>query len=92
MCFRIEGHNSYGYAKVESGVHRLVRISPFDSAGRRHTTFASVYVTPAVDEGEFEIPASDIRIETKKGTGPGGQSVNTTGALSLRSLLIGLCR
>ena len=75
----IKGENAYGYAKTESGVHRLVRISPYDSAARRHTSFASVWVYPEVDENiDIEINESEIRIDTYRASGAGGQHVNTT--------------
>ena len=75
----IEGHNAYGWLKTESGVHRLVRISPFDSNARRHTSFASVWVYPVIDENiEIEVNESDCRIDTYRASGAGGQHVNTT--------------
>ena len=75
----IKGHNAYGWAKTESGVHRLVRISPFDSNARRHTSFASVWVYPSIDENiEVEVNESDCRIDTFRASGAGGQHVNTT--------------
>lgn len=75
----IEGRNAYGYMESERGVHRLVRISPFDAAKRRHTSFASVDVTPDVEEGEaIEIKPDEIEIETFKSGGAGGQHVNKT--------------
>ena len=75
----IEGINAYGYLKTERGVHRLVRISPFDSSGRRHTSFASLDVMPEVDESvEIEILPEEIRIDTFRASGAGGQHVNTT--------------
>ncbi|MBI9008741.1 MAG: peptide chain release factor 2 [Tenericutes bacterium] len=75
----IEGLNAYGYLKAESGVHRLVRISPFDSSSRRHTSFASVKVYPATDDSiSIEIDDQDIRIDTYRSSGAGGQGVNTT--------------
>ena len=78
-AYKISGHNAYGWLKSESGVHRLVRISPYDSAARRHTSFSSVWVYPVVDDNiEIEIPASDIRIDTYRSSGAGGQHVNTT--------------
>ncbi len=77
--YKISGPNAYGWLKSESGVHRLVRISPYDSAARRHTSFCSVWVYPVVDDNiEIEIPASDIRIDTYRSSGAGGQHVNTT--------------
>ncbi|MGC8873436.1 MAG: peptide chain release factor 2 [Chloroflexia bacterium] len=75
----IRGHYAYGYARAEAGVHRLVRLSPFDAAHRRHTSFALVEVVPALDESiEVEINPEDLRIEVFRSTGHGGQSVNTT--------------
>lgn len=76
---KIVGHNAYGWMKSESGVHRLVRISPFNAAGKRHTSFASVWVYPVVDDSiEIEINESDLRIDTYRSSGAGGQHVNTT--------------
>ncbi len=78
-AYKISGPNAYGWLKSESGVHRLVRISPYDSAARRHTSFSSVWVYPVVDENiEINIPDSDIRIDTYRSSGAGGQHVNTT--------------
>ncbi|MCJ2099281.1 MULTISPECIES: peptide chain release factor 2 [Methylobacterium] len=75
----IKGHNAYGWLKTESGVHRLVRISPYDSSARRHTSFASVWVYPVIDDRiEIEIKESDCRIDTYRSSGAGGQHVNTT--------------
>lgn len=75
----IKGENAYGYLKKESGVHRLVRISPFDSNARRHTSFASVTVTPEfTDTREIEIKESDLKIDVYHSSGAGGQSVNTS--------------
>lgn len=75
----ILGPYAYGLLKSESGVHRLVRVSPFDSAGRRHTSFASIYVTPEIDDNiEIEIQDKDIRIDVYRAGGSGGQGVNTT--------------
>ena len=77
--YKISGHNAYGWLKSESGVHRLVRISPFDSAAKRHTSFTSVKVYPVVDDSiEIEVNPSDIRIDTYRSSGAGGQHVNTT--------------
>ncbi len=75
----VKGHNAYGFLKTESGVHRLVRISPYDSNARRHTSFASVWVYPVIDDTiEIDIPESDVRIDTYRSSGAGGQHVNTT--------------
>jgi len=75
----LKGENAYGYAKTESGVHRLVRISPYDSSARRHTSFASVWVYPMVDDDiDIEINESDLKIDTYRASGAGGQHVNTT--------------
>ncbi len=75
----IEGVNAYGYLKTERGVHRLVRISPFDSSGRRHTSFASLDVSPQVDDDiEIDIEPDDIRVDTYRASGAGGQHVNKT--------------
>ena len=75
----VEGDHAYGYAKAEIGIHRLVRISPFDSGARRHTSFASVFVYPEVDdEIVVEIDENDLRIDTYRATGAGGQHVNKT--------------
>jgi len=77
--YKISGANAYGWMKSESGVHRLVRISPFDSAAKRHTSFTSVGVYPVVDDNiEVEVNPSDIRIDTYRSSGAGGQHVNTT--------------
>ncbi|MCL5778734.1 peptide chain release factor 2 [Limibaculum sp. FT325] len=77
--YRVNGPNAYGWLKTESGVHRLVRISPFDSQARRHTSFSSVWVYPVVDDSiEIEIAPNDIRIDTYRSSGAGGQHVNTT--------------
>ena len=79
IVFKIKGRNAYGWLKSESGVHRLVRISPFDSNSRRHTSFSSVWVYPVIDEDiQIVIPNSDIRIDTYRASGAGGQHVNTT--------------
>jgi peptide chain release factor 2 len=75
----VRGPNAYGWLKTESGVHRLVRISPFDSNARRHTSFASVWVYPEIDDAiEVEINESDVRVDTYRSSGAGGQHVNTT--------------
>ncbi|TCM83400.1 peptide chain release factor 2 [Rhodovulum steppense] len=77
--YKISGHNAYGWLKSESGVHRLVRISPYDSAARRHTSFSSVWVYPVVDDNiEIEVNPADIRVDTYRSSGAGGQHVNTT--------------
>ncbi len=79
VAYKIKGLNAYGWLKVESGVHRLVRISPFDSSARRHTSFCSVWVYPVIDDSfEIEINPSDIRVDTFRSSGAGGQHVNTT--------------
>ncbi len=76
---QIKGENAYGYAKTESGVHRLVRISPYDSAAKRHTSFSSVWVYPVIDDNiEIEINEGDLKIDTYRASGAGGQHVNTT--------------
>ena len=75
----VKGENAYGYAKTESGVHRLVRISPYDSAARRHTSFSSVWVYPVIDDNiEVDFNESDLRIDTYRASGAGGQHINTT--------------
>jgi peptide chain release factor 2 len=79
VTFMLSGDYAYGYLKAESGVHRLVRISPFDSGGRRHTSFASVTVIPDIDKDiDIEISDTDLKIDTYRSSGAGGQSVNTT--------------
>jgi peptide chain release factor 2 len=76
---QVKGENAYGYAKTESGVHRLVRISPYDSSARRHTSFSSVWVYPVIDDDfEIDINESDLKIDTYRASGAGGQHVNTT--------------
>ena len=76
---RVGGENAYGWLKSESGVHRLVRISPYDAASRRHTSFASVGVYPVIDETiEIEVADSDLRVDTYRASGAGGQHVNRT--------------
>ena len=75
----IKGENAYGFAKTESGVHRLVRISPYDSSARRHTSFSSVWVYPVVDDNiQIDINESELRIDTYRSSGAGGQHINTT--------------
>ncbi len=75
----LKGENAYGYAKTESGVHRLVRISPYDSAARRHTSFSSVWVYPVIDDNiDVEVNDADLRIDTYRASGAGGQHINTT--------------
>jgi peptide chain release factor 2 len=75
----VKGENAYGYGKTESGVHRLVRISPYDSSARRHTSFASVWVYPVIDENiDIEVNESELRIDTYRASGAGGQHINTT--------------
>ena len=75
----LKGENAYGYAKTESGVHRLVRISPYDSSARRHTSFSSVWVYPVIDDSfEIDINPADLKIDTYRASGAGGQHVNTT--------------
>jgi len=79
VSFTVEGEYAYGYAKAEIGIHRLVRISPFDAGGRRHTSFASVFVYPEVDdEIKIDINEDDLRIDTFRSGGKGGQHVNKT--------------
>ncbi len=78
-AYKISGHNAYGWLKSESGVHRLVRISPYDAAARRHTSFSSVWVYPVIDDNiEIVVPDNEIRIDTYRSSGAGGQHVNTT--------------
>ncbi len=79
VTFRVEGEYAYGLLAAEAGVHRLVRISPFDQAARRHTSFASLFVYPEIDENiEVEINEKDLRVDTYRSTGAGGQHINTT--------------
>lgn len=79
VTFRVEGEYAYGLLTAEAGVHRLVRISPFDQAARRHTSFASLFVYPEIDENiEVEINDKDLRVDTYRATGAGGQHINTT--------------
>lgn len=76
---KISGHNAYGWLKTESGVHRLVRISPYDSAARRHTSFSSIWVFPEIDDDiEIEILDKDLRVDTYRASGAGGQHINKT--------------
>ncbi len=79
VSFLVKGENAYGYLKAENGVHRLIRVSPFDSAGRRHTSFASVLVSPELDDDiEIEIDEKDIKIDVYRASGAGGQHINKT--------------
>ena len=79
VTFKVKGTNAFGWLKTERGVHRLVRISPFNSAGKRHTSFASIWIYPKVDNNvSVEIKESDLRIDTYRSSGAGGQHVNTT--------------
>ncbi|PSL42737.1 peptide chain release factor 2 (bRF-2) [Salsuginibacillus halophilus] len=79
VTLHVKGHNAYGYLKAEKGVHRLVRISPFDSSGRRHTSFASVDVMPELDDTvELDIRSEDLKVDTYRASGAGGQHINTT--------------
>tara|TARA_Y100000590_G_scaffold467194_1_gene645209 strand:+ start:8629 stop:9570 length:942 start_codon:yes stop_codon:yes gene_type:complete len=79
VTLKVSGHQAYGWLKTENGVHRLVRISPFDSNAKRHTSFASVSVSPVIDDNiEIEIEDKDIRVDTYRSSGAGGQHVNTT--------------
>jgi peptide chain release factor 2 len=79
VSVQVSGRNAYGWLKTESGVHRLVRISPFDSNARRHTSFASVWVYPVIDDAiEIDVSESEVRIDTFRSSGAGGQHVNTT--------------
>lgn len=89
---KISGHNAYGWSKTESGVHRLVRISPYDSQSRRHTSFASVWVYPEIDDNiEVEILDKDLRVDTYRASGAGGQHVNKTdSAIRLTHLPTGI--
>lgn len=79
VALKVSGHQAYGWMKTETGVHRLVRISPFDSNAKRHTSFASVSVTPVIDDSiDIQIEDKDIRVDTYRSSGAGGQHVNTT--------------
>ena len=84
---KVEGDQAYGWLKTENGVHRLVRISPFDSNARRHTSFASVSVSPVIDDSiEIDVEEKDLRIDTYRSSGAGGQHVNTTDSAVRTSL------
>ena len=79
VTFTVDGHNAYGYMRAEVGIHRLVRISPFDASKRRHTSFASLFVYPQIDDDiEIEVRDEDLRIDTYRASGAGGQHVNKT--------------
>ena len=79
VSIRVIGNNAYGYLKNEKGVHRLVRLSPFDSNNRRHTSFASIDITPEIEEdNEIDLDEKDLKIDVFRSTGAGGQGVNTT--------------
>ena len=79
MTIQVKGEYAHGYLKCESGIHRLVRISPFDSSSRRHTSFASVYASPVIDdEIEIDIKPDELRVDTYRAQGAGGQHVNKT--------------
>ena len=93
VTFEVDGDNAYGYLKAEKGVHRLVRISPFDSSGRRHTSFASLDVTPIFedDRGDISIDPDDLRVDTYRSSGAGGQHVNkTSSAIRITHLPTGI--
>ena len=93
VTFEVDGENAYGYLKAEKGVHRLVRISPFDSSGRRHTSFASLDVTPIFDDdsNEIKIDPDDLRVDTYRSSGAGGQHVNkTSSAIRITHLPTGI--
>ena len=79
VTIQVNGENAYGYLKSEKGIHRLVRVSPFDSSGRRHTSFASVEVIPEIDQSiEVDINPDDLRIDVYRSSGAGGQHINKT--------------
>ena len=93
VTFEVDGENAYGYLKAEKGVHRLVRISPFDASGRRHTSFASLDVTPILDDdaGDVKIDPDDLRVDTYRSSGAGGQHVNkTSSAIRITHLPTGI--
>lgn len=93
VTMRIEGENAYGYLRTEKGVHRLVRISPFDSNARRHTSFCSLDVTPEIEDADndIEVPSDDIRVDTYRSSGAGGQHVNkTSSAIRITHLPTGI--
>ncbi len=93
VTFEVDGENAYGYLKAEKGVHRLVRISPFDASGRRHTSFSSLDVTPIFDEdtGDLKIDPDDLRVDTYRSSGAGGQHVNkTSSAIRITHLPTGI--
>ncbi|MEZ4508566.1 MAG: peptide chain release factor 2 [Eubacteriales bacterium] len=93
VTFEVDGENAYGYLKAEKGVHRLVRISPFDASGRRHTSFSSLDVTPIFDDdtGGIKIEADDLRVDTYRSSGAGGQHVNkTSSAIRITHLPTGI--
>ena len=93
VTFEVQGDSAYGYLKAEKGVHRLVRMSPFDSSGRRHTSFASLDVTPIFDEDtdDVEINMDEVRVDTYRASGAGGQHVNkTSSAIRLTHLPTGI--
>jgi len=93
VTFEVDGENAYGYLKAEKGVHRLVRISPFDASGRRHTSFASLDVTPILDDDSnvVDIDPDDLRVDTYRSSGAGGQHVNkTSSAIRITHLPTGI--
>ncbi len=93
VTFEVDGDNAYGYLKAEKGVHRLVRISPFDSSGRRHTSFSSLDVTPIFDDdtGDIKVDPDDLRVDTYRSSGAGGQHVNkTSSAIRITHLPTGI--
>ena len=93
VTFEVNGENAYGYLKAEKGVHRLVRISPFDASGRRHTSFSSLDVTPIFDDdaGDIKIDPDDLRVDTYRSSGAGGQHVNkTSSAIRITHLPTGI--